>query len=148
MSTPSPAAAASGAPRRTGRRALIARAEPPPERAAGVPPDPEALLRDLAVCVVEILGGARDVEQLVRWVSEEVYRSLLTRALLARRRRQLSAAPAVRPAVRLGGMTVCEPAEGVLEGVVVVHSRARSRAVAIRLELLRGRWRAVAIHIL
>jgi hypothetical protein len=36
----------------------------------------------------------------------------------------------------------------VVEAVVVVHNRARSRAVAIRLEGLDRRWRATAISVL
>jgi hypothetical protein len=40
------------------------------------------------------------------------------------------------------------PRDGVVEAVVVVTSRARARAVAIRLEGLDRRWRASAIAVL
>jgi hypothetical protein len=41
-----------------------------------------------------------------------------------------------------------EPRDGIVEAVVIVHGRARSRAVAIRLEGLDHRWRASALSIL
>lgn len=36
-------------------------------------PDPDALLRNLARSVVEIIAGVREVEQVARWVSPEVF---------------------------------------------------------------------------
>jgi hypothetical protein len=43
---------------------------------------------------------------------------------------------------------VNEPRDGVVEAVVIVHGRARTRAVALRLEGLDNRWRATAINVL
>ena len=40
-------------------------------------PDPTPLLENLTRCVVEILAGARDLEQISRWVTDDVYRHLL-----------------------------------------------------------------------
>jgi hypothetical protein len=42
-------------------------------------PDPAPLLENLTRCVIEVLAGARDLEQLARWVSDDVYRHLLKR---------------------------------------------------------------------
>ena len=42
-------------------------------------PDPEPLLRNLTLCVIEVLAGARDLEQLARWVTDDVYRNLSKR---------------------------------------------------------------------
>ncbi len=39
-------------------------------------PDPAPLLENLTRCVIEVLAGARDLEQLARWVSDDVYRHL------------------------------------------------------------------------
>ncbi|WP_243696906.1 Rv3235 family protein [Labedella endophytica] len=111
-------------------------------------PDPAPLLENLARCVVEVLGGARELEQLARWVSEDVYRGILRRSVLAQRARTLSGAPVARPVLRIGSVVVTSPRDGVIEGVVVAHSRRRARAVAIRLEGVDRRWRAVAIHVL
>ena len=48
----------------------------------------------------------------------------------------------------IGSTRVCAPRDGVIEAVVVVHGRARTRAVALRLEGLDRRWRATAINVL
>jgi hypothetical protein len=111
-------------------------------------PDPQPLLENLTRCVIEILAGARDLEQIARWVSDDVYRSLLKRVVIAARARQVRGQKPSRPAFVLGSVRVCEPRDGVVEAVVVVHNRARSRAVAIRLEGLDRRWRATAISVL
>ena len=111
-------------------------------------PDPEPLLENLTRCVVEVLAGARDLEQMARWVTDDVYRHLLKRVVLSTRARQATGVVASRPTFAIGSITVCEPHDGVVEAVVIVRGRARSRAVAIRLEGLDGRWRASAINVL
>lgn len=111
-------------------------------------PDPTPLLENLTRCVVEILAGARDLEQISRWVTDDVYRHLLKRVVLSARARQASGRPVTRPSFTIGSTTRCEPRDGVVESVVVVHGRARSRAVALRLEGLDNRWRATAINVL
>ena len=111
-------------------------------------PDPEPLLENLTRCVIEILAGARDLEQIARWVTDDVYRHLLKRVVLSSRARQVKGLPAARPAFTIGSTSVCEPRDGVVEAVVIVAGRARTRAVAIRLEGLDRRWRATAINVL
>lgn len=111
-------------------------------------PDPHPLLENLTRCVIEIIAGARDLEQIARWVDDDVYASLLKRVVLSAQARQAARRPASRPNFTLGSVTVCEPRDGVVEAVIVVRGRARSRAVAIRLEGLDRRWRATAIHVL
>lgn len=111
-------------------------------------PDPAPLLENLTRCVIEILAGARELEQISRWLSDDVYRHLLTRVIISSRARQAKGQQAVRPNFSIGSTTVCEPRDGVVEAVIVVRGRARARAVAIRLEGLDRRWRATAIHVL
>lgn len=111
-------------------------------------PDPEPLLRNLTHCVLESLAGARDLEQLARWVTEDVYRALSKRVVLAARARRVKGQQAQRPSFSVGRVHLHEPAEGVVEAVVMVHQRARSRAVAIRLEGFDRRWRASAVSVL
>lgn len=111
-------------------------------------PDPRPLLENLTRCVIEVLAGARDLEQISRWVSDEVYRHLLKRVVLSSRARAARNAPAARPTIVIGSVHVSRPRDGVVEGTVVVRSRARARAVAFRLEGLDRRWRATAIHVL
>ena len=111
-------------------------------------PDPEPLLENLTRCVIEILAGARELEQISRWLTDDVYRHLLTRVIISSRARQAKGQTVVRPAFVIGSVTVCEPRDGVVEAVIIVRGRARARAVAIRLEGLDRRWRATAIHVL
>ena len=111
-------------------------------------PNPEPLLENLTRCVIEILAGARELEQIARWVTDDVYRHLLKRVVLSSRARQAKGQPVVRPTFSIGSTSVCEPRDGVIEAVVIVFGRARTRAVALRLEGMDSRWRATAINVL
>lgn len=111
-------------------------------------PDPEPLLINLTRCVIEVLAGARELDQLARWVTDDVYRHLLKRVVLSARARAVKGQQAQRPTITIGRITMSEPRDGVVEAVVIVHSRVRVRAVALRLEGLDHRWRASAIHVL
>ncbi len=111
-------------------------------------PDPRPLIENLSRCVIEVLAGARELEQLMRWVSDDVYRHLLRRVVLSARARQARGERPVRPAIVLGSVLICSPRDGVVEATVIVHGRGRTRAVALRLEGLDRRWRATAIHVL
>ena len=111
-------------------------------------PDPTPLIENLTRCVVEILAGARDLEQISRWVTDDVYRHLLKRVVLSARARQATGRAVSRPSFTIGSTTQCAPRDGVVEAVVIVRGRARTRAVALRLEGLDQRWRATAINVL
>lgn len=111
-------------------------------------PAPLPLLENLTRCVIEILAGARDLEQISRWVTDDVYRHLLKRVVLSARARQAKGLAPARPTFSIGSISVFEPRDGIVEGVVIVRGRARARAVAIRLEGLDKRWRATAINVL
>ncbi|GAA1494861.1 Rv3235 family protein [Curtobacterium herbarum] len=120
---------------------------PPGTVAAGLP-DPGETARSLALCVAEILTGAREVETIARWITEEVQRHLQHRAALAARARSAARRRRHRPVIRVGSVVVSVPRDGVAEAAVVVHTRSHARAVAIRLEERKGRWRATAIGVL
>ena len=111
-------------------------------------PDPQPLLENLTRCVIEILAGARELEQISRWVTDDVYRHLLKRVVLSTRARQATGQVVRRPTFSVGSTSICEPRDGVVEAVVIVRGRARTRAVALRLEGLDNRWRATAINVL
>lgn len=111
-------------------------------------PSPEPLVHNLTRAVIEVLAGARDLDQLSRWVTDEVYRHLLRRVILSARARRALGRPSSRPIFSLGTTIITEPRDGVVESVVVVHGRARVRSVALRLEGMDSRWRATAIHVL
>jgi Family of unknown function (DUF6459) len=111
-------------------------------------PDPVPLLENLTRCVIEILAGARELEQIARWVSDDVYRHLLKRVVISSRARAAKGQQPTRPTFTIGSTTVSEPRDGVVEAVIIVRGRARVRAVALRLEGLDSRWRATAINVL
>lgn len=111
-------------------------------------PDPLPLVKNLTIGVLEVLAGIRDVDQLARWLGEDAYRALVTRANLSARARSARGVAAVRPAHRILSDRTCAPADGVLEAVVVVAGPVRTRAVAMRLEGWDGRWRATSLALL
>ncbi|MBM7802029.1 hypothetical protein JOE58_001280 [Curtobacterium luteum] len=111
-------------------------------------PDPRQTARALALCVVEILSGAREVDSIARWVTEDVHRHLQQRAAVAARNRSATRRPHRRPSLRAGSVVACSPADNVVEATVVVHGRSHARAVAIRLEVRNARWRATAVGVL
>ena len=111
-------------------------------------PDPAPLLENLTRCVIEILAGARELEQIARWVSDDGYLPLLKRVVLSTSARHARGQSVTRPTFTIGSTTVCEPRDGVVEAVVIVRGRVRVRAVALRLEGLDRRWRATAINVL
>ena len=79
-----------------------------PSRRAELP-DPEPLLTNLARCILEVLAGARELEQLNRWVTDEVYATLLHRTVLAERARRVKGLKAVRPALSVLSTHISEP---------------------------------------
>jgi hypothetical protein len=111
-------------------------------------PEIEPLVKNLTIGVLEVLAGVREVDQLARWLGEDAYRALVTRANLSARARSARGVAAVRPAHRILTQRLCEPSDGVIEAVVVVAGPARTRAVAMRFEGWDGRWRANSLALL
>ncbi len=111
-------------------------------------PDPLPLVKNLSIGVLEVLAGVREVDQLARWLGEDAYRALVTRANLSARARSARGVAAVRPTHRIISQRTCDPADGVIEAVVVVGGPVRTRAVAMRLEGWDGRWRATSLALL
>ncbi|WP_144714121.1 Rv3235 family protein [Curtobacterium pusillum] len=124
------------------------RAEVEPLRAVPPPTDVEDAARALGLCVAEILTGAREVDSIARWITDDVHRHLQQRAAVAARARALAGRTRGRASLRAGSVIVCRPTEGVAEATVVVHTRSHARAVAMRLEERQGRWRATAVGVL
>ncbi|OIH96450.1 hypothetical protein BIU90_17395 [Curtobacterium sp. MCBA15_001] len=112
------------------------------------PGDPGPTAKALALCVAEILTGAREVDSIARWVTEDVHRHLQHRAATAARARSVARHRGSRPSIHVGSAIVSRPADGIAEVSVVVHTRSHARAVALRLEVRAGRWRATAIGML
>lgn len=110
--------------------------------------DPETFLRNISRGVLEIFAGVREVDQLARWLTEDAYRKLVTRANLAARARSARGIPAKRPVHQIVSVRYSSPADGIVEGVVIVRGPARTRAVALRLEGMDGRWRTTSLALL
>ncbi|MBB5642088.1 Rv3235 family protein [Cryobacterium roopkundense] len=111
-------------------------------------PDPAPMARNLARCAVEALAGAREPEELARWVTDAVYHRILHRALISARARAMTGRPAGRPVIGMGSVWLCEPRPGIVEASVVVHTSKRVLAVALRIEATGTRWRASVIGVL
>lgn len=108
-------------------------------------PEPRRWAARLAQAVLEALSGQRPVQQLSRWTDEPVFVALSRRAGLraARRRPRTSAHRLTVRSVRAS-----RPAPHAVEACVVVQTGARSRAVALRLEGLDGRWLCTALDVI
>lgn len=111
-------------------------------------PDPRPLISNLARSVVEVIAGVRDIEQLSRWVTEDVFRHLLIRTQHAARARQARRRPTRRPNFVELSLRVQNTSENIVDAVIILDFGVRVRAVTVRLEGLDRRWRASAIHVL
>ncbi len=112
-------------------------------------PDPRETIERLALIGCEIIVGIRPVEQIGRWVTEDVYRVVAERSIAARRNR-VARSETIKsgPLIIVGLTVVTEPRDGAVEGVSLVRFGQRTRAVCVRLEGLDHRWRASALALL
>jgi hypothetical protein len=110
-------------------------------------PDPEALVRNLAMSAVEIIAGTRPLDQISCWITTPVAAELSLRRTLQSQRNAVAKDRRHVPHV-FGSSLVTSPSDGVIEAVVTIHSRIKSKAVAVRLESIDHRWRATALSVL
>ncbi len=104
-------------------------------------PDAQVWSRNMSRVLFDVLAGRRDVTTVRRWVEPHLYRRLQIRA---------EASPAHTPQsipARVLSSRVCYPSKTVAEASIVVQEQGRSRAVAMRLESFRGRWKITALEI-
>lgn len=93
-----------------------------------------------------MLGGDRPLPQLVRWTSQRVYIELERRlTVLARTSDAGRRKHTVRWQVR--SVHVFHPTPESAEVSVHVRHGERSRAIAARLELSRGRWQSTVLQL-
>jgi hypothetical protein len=114
--------------------AVARRRTPAPEL-----PDPAPWAGRIAQAVVEVVGGVRPAQQLLRWTDPSVYRWLQASA----------GAPRVRPQAptRVRSVRTCLVDEAVVEAVAVVDDGRRCRALALRFEGLDGRWVCTVLRV-
>lgn len=114
--------------------------EPQPTASSELP-DAARYADRLVRLVLETMDGTRPSRQLHHWVEPSIHERLTAAGVLARRRR-------VRPRPhRVLAVRVCEPVDGVAEVAVVVRTGGRTRAMALRLAGLDGRWLLTALEI-
>lgn len=116
-------------------------------------PDPAGHARALVLAMLEVLSGRRPVRQLRPHLTEEAYSRLSSRLHRARSASTRkpgppSQHPTVRTRIHVGRTLVCEPADGIAEITVLARVGARTRAIAVRLEGLDGRWRCPVLTVL
>jgi hypothetical protein len=110
------------------------------------------IARSVAQGALEVLGGARPLQQMARWLDPENYERLQLRTNLARcigstrTTGQTPQVSALRQVV-VRSARVCPISPGVYEASVVAFDQRRVRAVALRIEQRRGVWRVTALEI-
>lgn len=118
--------------------------EPDDPGHAGLP-SPAPWVARLAPAILEVAAGERPAGQLTRWVTHDIRETLARRGAAALRHPAgKGRAPSCR---RVRSVRVTSPAPGVVEASAVVIGPVRARAVAIRLEAVRGRWLATAVEL-
>lgn len=114
--------------------------DPLPDRA----PDGSSLVGAIVIRTVEVLLGHRPASSVRQWLAPEVFAPLVRRAGLAYR---INGRAQRRQAPRILHILANRPLARVIEAVAAVHDGERVRAACVRMEYLRGRWRAVALEI-
>lgn len=114
-------------------------------------PHPELFLRNFTLRAVEILVGSRDLRQIARWTTEEVFSSM-QKQVNARVRKMSLLPPDARkkpiPQFEITSVRWFEPRDGIIEGCVMVRSTKMTRVAAIRIEGLDRRWRTSSFTLL
>lgn len=115
-----------------------------PPRLADAIPDPSPLLvRALAISAFEVLDGTRTVAQLGSRVSPAVAARLSRLRAL-----QMEAGARRRRVPRARGVRIERVSASAAEAAAVLDTGVRVHAVALRLEVTHGRWRASELVVL
>jgi hypothetical protein len=111
-------------------------------------PDPRDFALRLVSGIIECVYGLREPAQFSRWVTEDVYRVVASRAKRMSVGQTPQRSKPTRPQFSIGNAIVSTPRDGVVEASVIVRGPARVRAVALRLEGIDYRWRATSFSML
>ncbi|PYI69265.1 hypothetical protein CVV68_02330 [Arthrobacter livingstonensis] len=114
--------------------------------------------RKIAQAALEVLSGARSVQQLSRWLDTRCFSALTTRARLhatacQAERRHLSQTGGGANVVLLRHQPIVHSTHcsavrpGIYETSVVIADKSRFRAIAMRFEETRGTWKVTALQI-
>ncbi|CAB4630402.1 unannotated protein [freshwater metagenome] len=110
--------------------------------------NPTLFLAGIAKAVNEVISGVRPVDQLSKVLNEHVYESLRLRSAARAQARMRDVRRVFVQPTDVLKVRFQTPAENVIESVVLLSNRQRSKAVTIRLEGENGSWRATNIGFL
>lgn len=110
-------------------------------------PAPKPIVLSLALSAVEIMDGRRSLDQIATWITEPVVNEFKLRLQLQAQRKAIAKDNRSIPHT-VGRTRLTSPADGVVEATVLVHSRVKTKAVAVRLESIDHRWRATALSVI
>lgn len=105
-----------------------------------------SLARIVALACVEAELGLRPARQLSRWLDLPTYGKMLRRSELAQRIRPAGPGHAATAPTALGARA-CRAGDGVYEASVTIQMPDRAKAMALRIEQHRGRWKVTALEL-
>lgn len=106
-------------------------------------------LEFIAPAIIEVIEGARSVTQLGGLINEDVYQLLRRRAIeQATRRRERGQKPAEFPKVMVTNIHQESQRPDLIDSIVLLRIKNRTRAMTVRMEHRVGRWLATAITVL
>lgn len=153
---PVPASAAVSAGREQNATVLpLARPPVPgPSPEPAIPPEVEAVARRVARGALEVLGGTRPLQQMSRLLDGRSYERLQLRSNLVRSIHESPGGGAppgnalrLHRNVFIRSVRICPITPNIFEGSVVAAEQKRARAIALRIERLRGQWRVTELQI-
>jgi hypothetical protein len=110
--------------------------------------NPTLYLGRIATAINEVILGTRPVDQLSKVLNEHVFESLRTRSAARAQARMRDRKKIMVQPTEVLRVSYQSPAEDVIESVVLLSNRQRSKAITIRLEGHNGSWRATNIGFL
>lgn len=105
-----------------------------------------SLARIVALACVEAELGLRPARQLSSWLDLPTYGKMLRRAELAQRVRPAGPGSSAAAPTALGAR-VCLAADGAYEASATIQLPDRAKAMALRIEQQRGRWKVTALEL-
>jgi Family of unknown function (DUF6459) len=108
-------------------------------------PDPRIWAAKMARAISEVASGERPPGQLTRWVARDELSRLVRRGQAVQRHPSARAKRGVSRLRSVRAVRVCPVAPGIVETSAVLVGGDRAQAVAIRLEVVAGRWLATAV---
>lgn len=108
-------------------------------------PDPRIWAAKMARAISEVASGERPPGQLTRWVARDELARLVRRGQAIQRHPSARAKRGVSRLRSVRAVRVCPVAPGIVETSAVLVGGDRAQAVAIRLEVVAGRWLATAV---